>query len=146
MAIRPDLARQNIPTSVAAILCYRILSDPTAWHTCLVGASRTAIVATTIRACLAGVALLPRSGHSRAREMESNRMLRMETQNMAMLPMAINARRRIVPGRHKLPSRLRAVTMKLHDLIGVPKEAKQTAGSVPESALRIWENEPGKTA
>jgi hypothetical protein len=77
MPIRPDLARQNIPTSVAAILCYRILSDPTARHTFLLGASRTAIVATTIRACLAEVALLPRLGHTRAREMQSNRMSRM---------------------------------------------------------------------
>jgi hypothetical protein len=60
-----------MPTSVAANLCYRMLSDPTVWHACLVGASRTAIVATTIRACLVEVILLPRPGHTRAREMKS---------------------------------------------------------------------------
>jgi hypothetical protein len=38
---------------------------------------------------------------------------------MEMLPLTIHARRRIVPGRHKLPSRF--------TLIGVPKQAKQTA-------------------
>jgi hypothetical protein len=91
------LSRQNIPTSVAANLCHRTLSDPTAWHACLIGASRTAIVVITIRACLAEVVLLPRPGHTRAREMQSNRMSRMGC-------------------------------------------------AVPESALRVWEYERGKTA
>jgi hypothetical protein len=128
MPIRPDLARQNIPTGVAANLCYRTLSDPTAWHVCLVGASRTAIVATTIRACLAEVVLLPRPGHTRAREMKSNRMPRMGDSKHGNArfgdPMPGGDR----AGCRELPSRLRAVTMKLHDLIGVPKQAKQTAG------------------
>jgi hypothetical protein len=76
MPIRPDLARQNMP-SVAANVCSRILSDPTAWHAYLVSASRTAIIAATIRACLVEVILLPRPGHTGARAMKCNRMSRM---------------------------------------------------------------------
>jgi hypothetical protein len=64
----------NRPRIVPANLCSRILSDPTAWHACLVGASRTVIVATTILACLGRGHLVTTAGpHSRPK-MKSNRM------------------------------------------------------------------------
>ena len=127
MPIRYDLAKQDMPTSVAANPCYRILSDPTAWHACLVGASQTAIVATTICTCLAEVVLLPRPGHTRAREMKSNRMSRMGDSKHGNARFGDPCAAEDRTGCHELPSRLRAVTMKLHDPIGVPKHAKQTA-------------------
>jgi hypothetical protein len=36
--------------------------------------------------------------------------------------------------------------MKLYDLIGVRKKAKQTAGCGARIRLEVWENERGKTA
>ena len=88
--VLPQHSRQNRPRTVPANLCSRILSDPTAWHACLVGASRAVIVATTIPACLGRGHLVTTAGpHSRP-EMKSNRMSRMwGTQNMAMLALAI---------------------------------------------------------
>jgi hypothetical protein len=47
---------------------------------------------------------------------------------MAMLALAIQCPAEDRAGCHELPPRLRAVAMKLHDLIGVPKQAKQPAG------------------
>jgi hypothetical protein len=63
---------------------------------------------------------------------------------MAMLALAIQCAAEDLC--HELPSTPRAVTMKLYDLIGVPRRAKQLRCAVPESALRGWQNERGKTA
>jgi hypothetical protein len=51
---------------------------------------------------------------------------------MAMLALAIQCAAEDCAGCHELPSTPRAVTMKLYDLIGVPRRAKQLRCAVPD--------------
>ena len=64
--VLPRHSRQNRPRIVPANLCSRILSDPTAWHACLLSASRTSSLQQPSLPVWVEVILLPRPGHTRA--------------------------------------------------------------------------------